>query len=76
MYLGRNNSQLHELFKIIKAKETDIDSDIGSLINQTLHSMFCNIAVKMIYWSMLDKASFTLNTHTYKLCITSVKTLT
>lgn len=43
LYLGLNNSRLHEIAKIIKADETNIDADTAGQIKLTLHSMIRRI---------------------------------
>ena len=45
-YLNLNYSRLHVLAKITKADGTNIDPNTVSLINLTLHSMFCEIGLK------------------------------
>ena len=47
LYLDLNNSRFHELAKITKADEMNIDPDTAGLINLTLHSMFREIGLEL-----------------------------
>ena len=74
-YLDLNNLRLHVLVKIIKADRSNIDANTGALINLTLHSIICEISLKLNRQNVGDTSHFTHIVHTWRLCSTFAKTL-